>query len=254
MKGPVRLREIVEHLDGYLRVREVGDDPLARNGLQVENGGEVRRIAVAVDACQAVIEAAAAQGADLLIVHHGLFWGGPQPFVGRGRRRFAALLEHDIAVYSAHIPLDIHPEVGNNVLLAGLLGMDVKGWWGEYAGAKIGVWGVIDMPREEVGRKLTNVLGASPRLIPGGPANAGRVGVVTGAGGSMIEEAHRNGLDTLVTGEGKHHSFFDAEELGVNVFYAGHYATETVGVKALGGRLAARFDLPWSFIDHPTGL
>ncbi|MFI5279527.1 MAG: Nif3-like dinuclear metal center hexameric protein [Gemmatimonadales bacterium] len=254
MTKSVPLRKLADYLDGYLRVREVGDDPLAHNGLQVENGGQVNRIAVAVDACQAVIDAAAALHADLLVVHHGLFWGGPQPFVGRGRRRFAALLEHDIAVYSAHIPLDLHPEIGNNVLLARLLGMDVKGWWGEYEGAKIGVWGVLDLPRAEVGRKLSEALGVTPRLIPGGPANAGRVGVITGAGGSMIEEAHRSGLSTFVTGEGKHHTFFDAEELGVNVFYAGHYATETVGVKALGARLAARFGLPWSFIDHPTGM
>lgn len=254
MKAPVRLREIAEYLDGYLRVREVGDDALAMNGLQVENGGEVRRIAVAVDACQAVIDEAGSLHADLLIAHHGLFWSGLQPLVGRTRRRFASLLEHDIAVYGAHIPLDIHPEVGNNVLLAGLLGMEVQGWWGEYLGAKVGVWGVLELPRDEVGARLQRALGAAPRLIPGGPARAGRVGVITGAGGSMIEEAHRSGLDTFVTGEGKHHTFFDAEELGVNVFYAGHYATETVGVKALGGHLAARFGLPWSFIDHPTGL
>ncbi|MFI5208261.1 MAG: Nif3-like dinuclear metal center hexameric protein, partial [Gemmatimonadales bacterium] len=97
-------------------------------------------------------------------------------------------------------------------------------------------------------------LGCAPWLIRGGPARAGRVGVITGAGGSMIEEAHRSGLDTFVTGEGKHHTFFDAEELGVNVFYAGHYATETVGVRALGEHLALRFGLPWSFIDHPTGM
>ncbi|MFI5207456.1 MAG: Nif3-like dinuclear metal center hexameric protein, partial [Gemmatimonadales bacterium] len=168
----MRLREIAEYLDGYLRVREVGDDALAMNGLQVENGGEVRRIAVAVDACQAVIDEAAALHADLLIAHHGLFWGGLQPLVGRARRRFAALLEHDIAVYGAHIPLDIHPEVGNNVLLAGLLGMEVKGWWGEYEGAKIGVWGVLDLPREEIGLLLKGALGCAPRLIPGGGGRA----------------------------------------------------------------------------------
>jgi dinuclear metal center YbgI/SA1388 family protein len=254
MTKPVRLRDLADYLDGYLRVHEVGDDPLAHNGLQVENGGEVSRIAVAVDACQAVIDAAAALHADLLIVHHGLFWSGVQPLVGRYHRRFAALLAHGIAVYGAHIPLDIHPEVGNNVLLAGLLGMDVKGWWGEYEGSDIGVWGMLDVPREDVGRRLAGALGSAPKLIPTGPARAGRVGVVTGAGGSLIEEAHRAGLDTLVTGEGKHHSYFDAEELGVNVFYAGHYATETVGVKALGAHLAGRFGLPWSFIDHPTGL
>jgi dinuclear metal center YbgI/SA1388 family protein len=254
MTGPVRLGEIVDYLDDYLRVREVRDDALAMNGLQVENGGEIRRLAVAVDACQAVIDEAATLHADLLIVHHGLYWSGLQPLVGRAHRRFTSLFEHGIAVYGAHIPLDIHPEVGNNVLLARQLGMEVKGWWGEYLGARIGVWGALDLAREELGERLKSALGPAPKLIPGGPARVRRVGVVTGAGGTMIAEAHRIGLDTFVTGEGKHHTFFDAEELGVNTFYAGHYATETVGVKALGGHLAARFGLPWSFIDHPTGL
>ncbi len=110
------------------------------------------------------------------------------------------------------------------------------------------------MGREGLGARMAEVLGGAPRLIPCGPKSAGKVGIVTGAGGSLIEEAHRAGLDTLVTGEGKHHSYFDAEELGVNVLYAGHYATETVGVKALGEHFAARFGLPWSFIDHPTGM
>lgn len=250
----MRLDDFVTYLDDYLRIREVGDDANALNGLQVENGGEVRHLAVAVDACQAVIDQAARRGADLLVVHHGLYWGGLEPLVGRAFRRTAALVRHGIAVYAAHIPLDRHPEVGNNVVLARMLGMEVRGWWGEYRGAPIGAWGELDLTREALVERLGSVLGVVPKLIPGGPERVRRVGVLTGAGGSLIREAREAGLDTYVTGEGRHWTYFDAEEFGVNVCYAGHYATETVGVKALAEHLAERFQLPWSFIDHPTGL
>lgn len=250
----MRLDELTSYLDSYLAVRETGDDELALNGLEVENSGEVRRVAVAVDACQAVIEEAARRAASLLLVHHGLYWGGLEPLRGRAYRRFAALLRHDIAVYAAHIPLDRHPDVGNNSVLARQLGILVRGWWGEYKGAPIGVWGELDVEREELGARLETVLGVVPKVIAGGPARVRRAGVITGSGGSMIKEAKAAGLDSFVTGEGPHWTYFDAEELGVNVYYAGHYATETVGVKALAQHLEVRFGLPWSFVDHPTGM
>jgi dinuclear metal center YbgI/SA1388 family protein len=250
----VRLDEIAAYLDAYLRVREVPDYPEAMNGLQVENGGTVTRVAVAVDACGAVINEAARLGADLLLVHHGLFWGPSLPVTGRVYRKLRSLVDSGTAVYSAHLPLDVHPEVGNNVILAGLLGVPVTAWWGEYKGSPIGVAGDLAVDRQELASRLERQLGASPRLIAGGPVRTARVGVITGAGGSMIRQAHDAGIDTFVTGEGAHHTYCEAEELGLNVYYAGHYATETVGVRALGEHLAARFSLPWSFIDHPTGL
>jgi dinuclear metal center YbgI/SA1388 family protein len=250
----MKLDALVSYLDDYLRIREVADEPNALNGLQVENGGEVQQVAVAVDACQATIDQAAERGADLLIVHHGLFWGGLERVVGRQFRRLAALVRHGIALYSAHIPLDRHPEVGNNVVLARQLGMEVRGWFGDYRGAPIGAWGELDLPREAVGRRLADILGVAPRLVGGGPERSRRVGVITGGAGSMIRDAREAGLDTFITGEGQHWTYFEAEELGVNVFYAGHYATETVGIKALAEHVAERFQLPWSFVDHPTGL
>ena len=250
----MQLAALCRWLDDFLRVREIGDDPQACNGLQVENAGEVTRVAVAVDACQAVFEAAAGLKADLLIVHHGLFWGGITPITGRHFARLQILLDNGIALYGAHIPLDIHPEVGNNAVLAGMLGIPLSGAWGRYQGGDVAAWGTVDVPREELGRRLAKCLGVTPKLLPCGPAQSRRVGVVTGSGGALIPEAAALGIDTLVSGEGKHHSYFDAEELGVNVFYAGHYATETVGVRALGERLAREHRLPWSFIDHPTGL
>ena len=250
----MKLRELTGWLDEYLRVREVPDDKLALNGLQVDGPADVTRVAVAVDACQAVIDEAARQQVQLLIVHHGLFWDGLGPVTGRRHARLASLMRHGIALYGSHLPLDCHPDVGNNAVLARLLGVPVSRWWGDYQGVSLGVAGELALDRAELGSRIASVLGAPPKLIAGGPGRTKRVGIVTGAAGSMIEEAHAAGIDTFITGEGKHHHYFDAEELGVNVFFAGHYATETVGVKALAEQLAARFGLAWTFIDHPTGL
>lgn len=250
----MKLSDLVSYLDDYLRVREVQDSELAFNGLQVEGGSDITQVVVAVDACQAVIDEAVKRHADLLIVHHGLFWDGPQPLTGREFRRLAPLVRNEIAVYSAHLPLDLHPDVGNNAVLSRLLGIPVGGWWGEYKGAPIGTWGVADLGRDELVHRVEKTLGIVPRLLACGPSSARRIGIVTGAGGSMIAEAKSAGIDTFITGEAKHHAYFDAEDLGINVILAGHYATETVGVRALAEHLANRFGLQWSFIDHPTGL
>jgi len=251
----VRLDALVRYLDEYLHIQdEVADSAEALNGLQVANAGEVTRLAAAVDLCEATIRMAAEQRADCLFVHHGLFWGGLRPLVGPAYRRVAALVQGNIAVYAAHLPLDRHPEVGNNPVLARQLGVTLRGDFGSYHGAPAGVWGELSGTRDDLGRTLAKVLGAPPRLLPFGPVRIQRVGVVTGAGGSLIPQAAAAGLDTYVTGEGQHWTYFDAEELKVNVFYAGHYATETVGVKALAEHVAAKFDLPWVYLDHPTGL
>ena len=250
----MELTELVSYLDGYLRVAAVPDAPHAVNGLQVANRGTVSRVAVAVDLCEATVRLAAEQGADLLLVHHGLFWGGLQPLTGRAYRRVASLIANDIALYSAHLPLDLHPDVGNNAVLARQLGVSLRGDFGEEYGVRIGRWGEIDVSRHALERRLATLMGSAPRLMAFGPERVQRVGIVTGAAGSMIAQAAGAGLDTFVTGEGPHHTFFDAEELKLNVFYAGHYATETVGVKALAEHLHARFHLPWTFLDHPTGL
>jgi dinuclear metal center YbgI/SA1388 family protein len=255
----MRVDELTRYLDDYLHLQdEVADPPEALNGLQVANQGEVTRLAAAVDVCEATVRMAAEQKADVLVVHHGLFWGGLRPLVGPAYRRVAGLIEHDIALYAAHLPLDRHPDVGNNAVLARLLGVAVRGEFGSYHGAPIGVWGELSEatppPRATLAQRLAATLGATPRLLPFGPERVRRVGIVTGAGGSLIPQAAAAGLDTFITGEGPHWTFFDAEELGVNVFYAGHYATETVGVKALAEHLSRTFSLPWVFLDHPTGL
>jgi len=262
----VPLVEIVSYLDEYLRVREVPDERNAVNGLQVENQGLVGGIVAAVDASQATIDGVIAEVPDrdaappLLLVHHGLFWDGNIPLTGRRYRRASALLAHDVAVYSSHIPLYLHPIVGNNVVLAERLGLAVEGWFGDYKGVTIGVWGHVPgrlASREALVAEVNHALGttsAGARLIAEGPERVGRVGIITGGAGSMIGAARDAGLDTYITGEGPHHTYFDATELGLNVIFAGHYATETLGVQALASHLAERFELEWAFHDHPTGL
>lgn len=250
----MHLADLTDYLDGYLRTREVGDAPEALNGLQVENQGEVTRLAAAVDLCEATIRMAGEAGADFLLVHHGLFWGGLRPLTGPAYRRVAGLITRNIALYSAHLPLDCHPEVGNNAVLARMLGVRRQGEFGVHAGQPVGVWGELDLDRSVLTEKLKALLGQTPHLLPFGPGRIARVGIITGAGGSEIKHAAAAGLDTYITGEGQHWTYFDAEELGVNVLYAGHYATETVGVKALAEHIREKFAVPWVFLDHPTGL
>ncbi|MGH7509029.1 MAG: Nif3-like dinuclear metal center hexameric protein [Gemmatimonadales bacterium] len=264
--GPgVPLLELVDYLDEYLRIKHIPDETNAVNGLQVENTGWVGGIVAAVDASQATIDGVIAtlepdQPSPLLLVHHGLLWDGNVPVTGRRYRRLAGLLDHDIPLYSAHIPLDVHPEVGNNAVLADRLGIRVEGWFGDYRGIEIGVWGTspASLPtRESVAEELDRVLHTlkgSATLIAGGPERPSRIGIITGAAGNMVAAARDAGLDTFITGEGPHHAYFDAMEWGLNVIYAGHYATETLGVQAMASTLADQFDLEWDFHDHPTGL
>ena len=248
------LAKVVEYLDTYLNVAGVPDSEAALNGLQVSNSGSVRRLAAAVDASERTIREAVGRGCDLLLVHHGLFWDGNVPVTGRRYRRLAPLLTADTAVYSAHLPLDVHEEVGNNAVLARELGIELEGRFGEHRGVELGWWGRLELKRETLAARLDDVLGARVRMMAFGPEVVRRVGVITGGGGGMIAAAVAAGLDAYITGEGSHHTYFDAEESGINVFYGGHYATETWGVKALAAHLEQRFDLPWEFIDQPTGL
>lgn len=250
----LRTSEVRDYLDQYLRIESTPDYAEAVNGLQVENSGAVRRLAAAVDASLASIRSAVQEGADLLLVHHGLFWDGNQPVTGRRYRRLKVLLEHDVALYSAHLPLDVHPEVGNNAVLARALGMEPRGTFGDFKGQPVGVWGELEIGREALAARLDELLGGRVKLVPGGPERLRRVGVLTGGGGSMTGDAAAAGLDALVTGEGAHHNFFDASEGGINLYLGGHYATETWGVRALAEHLQERFGLSWVFLDHPTGL
>jgi len=243
-------------MDEYLGIAGHPDYPTALNGLQVTADGDVSTVATAVDASEASIRAARDLGADLLIVHHGLFWAGLEPITGRHYRRIAGLIEGGVALYASHLPLDSHPEVGNCAILARSLGLSLEGRFGQYRGVPIGWWGTLEQATDAEGLRgiAERVLGGAVRALPGGPDRIERVGVVTGGGGSFIPEAAALGLDAFVTGEGSHHHYFDASELGIHALLGGHYATETFGVRALGHHLAERFDLAVEFIDQPTGL
>lgn len=248
------LSEIVRYSDRLLRTAEIEDYPGAVNGLQVENRGRVKRIAAAVDGSLATVQLAAAAGADLLLVHHGLFWSATHPWVGKRYELLRRLLENDLAVYSAHLPLDVHRTLGNNARLCAALGLrKLRPFFFDH-GRHIGFQTSAALPRRELAQRLERATGVEPLVIPGGPRICRRIGVVTGGAGSELAKAAAEGVDTFVTGEGPHWTYALAEELGVNVLYGGHYATETFGVKALAAHLSTRFRIPWQFIDHPTGL
>jgi dinuclear metal center YbgI/SA1388 family protein len=241
-------------MDDLLGIPEFPDYGPAFNGVQVEGAGPIRRVGAAVDAGQAAVDAAGEAGMNLLLVHHGLFWGGTAPLTGRLQRKVASLIRSGTALYSAHLPLDAHPEVGNAAVLTRALGLDPGERFGRFEGVEVGFVAETLEDRDDFRERVAGVVEGPVRLIPGGPAQIRRVGVVTGGGGSFIREAAEAGLDALLTGEGAHHTYLDAMELGVNVFYAGHYATETWGVRALAGKLEAEFGLPWEFLDFPSGL
>lgn len=251
---PAGLAEIVDYLNEYLRIADVPDDSRALNGLQVENNGAVSRIIAAVDACEATILEAASRGGDFMLVHHGLFWSGLLPVTGVHGRRIRLLTERSIALYSAHLPLDCHPEVGNNALLARKLGLTDLVPFGTFEGRQIGFSGHIALGRDELVVRLAESIGGAPRVVAAGPARVAKVGIVTGAGTAALQEAASAGIDTLITGEGPHHSYLEAEELRLNLIFGGHYATETLGVQELAAHVSKRFSLPWEFADHPTGM
>jgi dinuclear metal center YbgI/SA1388 family protein len=248
------LREIVAFLDGELRIAEIPDYPGALNGLQLENGGTVSRVAAAVDASLPVVEAAVAAGTDLLLVHHGMFWQGAQSLTGAFYRKIQAAMDGGLAIYSAHLPLDVHPSLGNNALLMREMGFSPDGTFFEWKGFRLGLTAAVDLSRDELRAKLAAAVGGGVHLCPGGPERVRKIGLVTGGAGAEVAQAAAAGIDTFITGEGPHWSYPLAEELGVNLFYAGHYATETFGVKALAARLERDYGLPGQFLHHPTGL
>jgi dinuclear metal center YbgI/SA1388 family protein len=248
------LQSVVQYCERTLRTADFTDWPGAANGLQVENSGTITKIAATVDASLATVQKTVENGADFLIVHHGFFWGPTHPWTGKRYELLRLLLENNIAVYSSHLPLDAHPRLGNNAQLAKGLGLSqLKPFFLE-KGRHIGLQAESRVQRRELEKRLMSVLGVEPKVIPGGPEVCRKIGIVTGGAGDELKKAFEEGVDTFITGEGRHWTYGLAEELGMNVFYGGHYATETFGVKALGAHLSKKFQLPWHFIHHPTGL
>lgn len=252
--GSLPLKKLVSFLTGELGLSEFPRDESA-NGLQVEGGRSVRKIGLAVDACEYVFNKAAGQQVDFLIVHHGLVWGGIRSVTGILKKRIKLLLDHDISLYACHLPLDWHPEYGNNAQLRSLLGLSRAGEFGEYHGKRIGCRGRLnkEMALNDFLLRVDKRLGTTSRAIDFG-RKVKNVGIVSGGGWSALYDAEYHDIDTFLTGEPSHSAYTLAEELKVNLIFAGHYATETAGVRAVGAMLTKKFAIETVFIDHPTGL
>ena len=248
------LSSIREFLDESLRTTEIKDYPGAVNGLQLENSGQVTKVIAAVDASLPVIEKAVAAGGDLLVVHHGLFWQGAQPLVAANYRKIKAAMDAGLAIYSSHLPLDVHAEWGNNVGLAQAMGLADWVPFFDQKGMPLGLRAEVDWSLPELLKRVEIAVGSAVHHCPGGSERIGSVGIITGGAGSEVAEVAETGVDAFVTGEGPHWSYPLAEELGIHLVYGGHYATETFGVKRLAEELAKRFQLESEFLDHPTGL
>lgn len=248
------LEQVVESLDELLDIEGVQDPSL--NGLQVEAGDTVRRVAVAVDAALPTIERAIEAECELLVVHHGLFWGSDQPLRGALGARVAACFRGGLSVYAAHLPLDLHPEVGNNVLLARALGAEPVDVFGDFGGASIGCLARLPetAPLAEIAGRLA-AAGCDEQIMWAfGPDPVSKLAVLTGSGCSALDEAVSAGADCFITGEPRHSAYHAARESGISCIFAGHYATETFGVRALGDRLTDEFELEHEWIHLPTGV
>lgn len=246
--------ELVAYLDSYLRINEIKD--YGPQGLQVEGQEDVVHIVGMVDAQLPCLQAALEREADMLLVHHGIFWGGPQTLSGSFGRLVRVYIASDINLYAAHLALDAHPEVGNNAELARRLGLEVEDWFAPVNGIRLGVIArahhalkldyLVDRFEQNVGPvKLVQAHGA--RIVH-------KVGIISGAGAREIGQAAALGCDTFLTGETSHAEYYGALSARINVIYGGHYLTETVGVQALGEHLRQRFDIDFEFVDLPTGM
>lgn len=257
----VPLEEIVTWLDDILQTNSTPDYPGALNGLQLANRGMVRKVAAAVDFSTRTVQAAIEEGANLLIVHHGMFWTGTQMIVGQRYSRLVELVQADVAVYSSHLPLDRHPQLGNNVLLARTLGLEPTAEFARFKDIFVGVQGKSDIPTQTLidqARAFSRMHGGDTiaTLTTGNNRRTRRWAICTGAGASTdtLDEAARDGVDTLIVGEGPHWTAVDASDRGITIIYVGHYASETLGVYALATEIGKQFKLASTPISAPTGL
>lgn len=251
--------QLCSRLDKTLDTDAYADIDTSANGLQIGSGDrEIDRVAVAVDGAVETIDQAAAAEADLLVVHHGISWGGIERVTGRTYDQVTTAIENDISLYASHLPLDGHQELGNAAGVANLLGLTDTGPFGSYGGEYVGQQGQLPESTsvEELGDQLSSALDTgegSVRVLDFGPAEIETVAIVTGSGVDWLAEAVERGADVLITGEGKQQVYHDAKESGMNVVLAGHYATETFGVRALQ-ELLEEWGVETTYIDCPTGL
>lgn len=247
------LTDLVACCDELTRSAAFRDFPGASNGLQVANNGRVAKIGAAVDAGVGPFQQAVAAGVDFLIVHHGMYWDMPRPLTGPVYERVATLLRGNCALYSSHLPLDAHPELGNNALLARQLGLAPARGFLPYEGNDIGLIAASPLSRAALREKLRALFPRGVTAIEFGSERPATIALLTGSGMSAVPQLRAAGADTLVTGELKESVFNQAQEEKLNLYLCGHYATETFGVKALAAELARKFNLSWEFIatDNP---
>ena len=245
--------QLSHYLDNLLDIPSISDAPNSLNGLQVQNMGEIKKIGLAVDLCQATIDLAIEKNCQMLFVHHGIFWGGLQQVRGPFYKKISSMMRANLGLYSAHIPLDLHPVLGNNRALADLIGLQNLEPFGEYGGIKIGFKGTINKkPAKILAQDLAEKLGSPVKVI--GTGDIQSIGLVTGGAADIIQQASSERLDAYITGEGANHHYHDAIEGKCILIFAGHYATETGGVKSVGLHLEQKFQIATEFLDYPTGL
>lgn len=251
----MQLKSVVDFLDETFSVKKLQDFPNALNGLQLANNGEIHKVVGAVDANRYSIGKAIEQGADLLCVHHGLYWSGVQPIVGPVYELYKAAMEANLAIYSVHLPLDSHQDYGHNVSMAHHLKLSIEGTFCEYMQQSCGL---ICHDNSEGNLSLSKRLYALfPNLhaLSFGPENPHKIGIVSGSGGqNLLEEVIRCGIDTLITGEVRYSAVAFAQLHRLNIYACGHYNTECFGVKNLLELIANRFSISCEFIDIPCDL
>ncbi len=247
--------KLVSFLDQYLSISKIQDK--SSNGLQVEGSTQITKVALATDAALVTYKRAVEEGCQMLITHHGLIFGGLQYITGRNYQHLKFLIENSLNLYTAHLPLDMHPEVGNNAALARLLPLSKIQPFGDYHGTSIGFSGTINpkTPIKQIEAVFARALDCKPRVLPFGKSIISTVAIVSGGGASLLDEAIHKKIDCLITGEGPHDRFYQAKESNINVIYLGHYKSEIIGVKELGKKITGQFkDLSTIFIDEPTGF
>jgi dinuclear metal center YbgI/SA1388 family protein len=243
---------IVKYLNTFLEIEKIKDSSC--NGLQVQGLKSIKRIGLAVDACMTVYKKAAAKKCQMIIVHHGLIWNGLTSIRGAEYEQVRYLLDHGLNLYAAHLPLDMHPEVGNNIMLAKALKLSSVKPFGSYKGSLIGYEGVLPAAAslDEIGRVCRKIIGGAFSTLAFGKKKCRTIAIVSGGGSDAITEAIDKGIDCFVTGEPNHWNHHTALESRLNVLYCGHYHSEKPGVKALGKKLEKEFDVETAFIDEPT--
>ncbi|MEM9160150.1 MAG: Nif3-like dinuclear metal center hexameric protein [Verrucomicrobiota bacterium] len=249
-----KLHDIVAFCNERSNTAAVKDFKGALNGLQFENNGAVTKIGAAVDAGLVPFQKAVEEDIDLLIVHHGLFWNGSKRIVDSEYKKYKTLIDGNLAVYSCHLPLDAHAEIGNSALLAQKLGIQPAGTFLPYEGVDIGFVGTWDKSRDELKAAIDQEFSGKFDAMEFGSEAPKKICVVTGSGASVVDYVKSTGADTLITGELKQHLYNQAQEEGLNLYACGHYATETYGVKALAAEAAKKFDLDWKFIPTDCPL